>query len=142
MARAFAKAFYNSREWKNCRENILRRDNYLCVKCGKPAEEVHHIIHLSPKNISDINITLNPDNLISLCRDCHFNEHKQDKIQGLKSRANPASGNEYEFDENGFLVSKSPLFQTAHNLTETVGEQSFLYPDGCVYERGCELRKS
>lgn len=106
MARAFAKAFYNSPAWEKCRENILRRDNYLCVKCGKPAEEVHHIKHLSPRNIGDISITLNPDNLISLCRDCHFAEHKQDKVKGLQDRAKSAAGDDYEFDDNGFLVRK------------------------------------
>ena len=44
MARAFAKAFYNSGVWKEVRESILKRDNYMCQMegCHNPAEEVHH----------------------------------------------------------------------------------------------------
>ena len=109
MARAFAKAFYNSKEWKVVREYVLKRDNYLCTKCDNPAEEVHHIKHLTPENITDINITLNPDNLICLCKDCHFAIHKADKIHGIKQTHNSFDcNNEYEFDENGYLIQISP----------------------------------
>lgn len=106
MAREFSKSFYNSKEWQQCREYCLKRDNYLCVKCGAPAEEVHHIIHLSPKNMWDINITLNPSNLICLCKDCHFKEHTLDKAQGHCKKDNPLPN--YIFDENGMVVI-SPL---------------------------------
>lgn len=52
----------------------------LCENCLKkglvvPAEEVHHKIHITPLNIDDPNITLNFDNLIALCRECHRKEH-------------------------------------------------------------------
>jgi len=105
MARAFAKAFYNSKEWKAVREYCILRDHHSCVKCGCPAEEVHHKIHLNQQNINDITITLNPDNLICLCKECHFKEHKQDKADGIaKSKGIPI--NPYEFDENGFLICK------------------------------------
>lgn len=107
MAREFSKSFYNSKEWQKCRNYILKRDNYLCTKCGNPAEEVHHKIHLSPANIMDPNITLNSDNLTSLCKDCHFTEHKADKIQGIKNKSNQkVYADEYEFDSNGYLVRK------------------------------------
>lgn len=78
------------------------RDNYLCVKCGKPAEEVHHKIHLSPSNIGDTSITLNPSNLVSLCRDCHFEEHRGDHGSGRKREEEYP----YTFDENGQLIKK------------------------------------
>ena len=35
------------------------------------AEEVHHKKELTPKNINDISVTVNPNNIISLCDDCH-----------------------------------------------------------------------
>lgn len=108
MAREFAKSFYSSEEWKTEREYILKRDNYLCVKCGAPAEEVHHKIHLTPQNINDASISLNPDNLISLCKDCHFAEHKIDKARGIREANKIIDCNEeYEFDENGLLVRKN-----------------------------------
>lgn len=99
MAREFAKSFYRSKEWQSTRDYVLKRDNYLCVKCGKPAEEVHHIVHLTPENIGDITITMNPDNLASLCKDCHFAEHKADKAAG--HRKNCYTLPDYEFDEFG-----------------------------------------
>ncbi len=54
----------------------MRRDHYLCVDClraGKitPAEEVHHIIALTPQTVNDPMISLRLDNLKSLCRECH-----------------------------------------------------------------------
>lgn len=101
MAREFSKSFYNSKEWEFTREYILKRDKYLC-KCGRPATEVHHIIHLSPQNIGDTSITMNPDNLVSLCRECHFNEHKGEHGKGREIKEN----NPYTFDENGMLVPK------------------------------------
>ena len=105
MAREFSKAFYNSKEWKNVRKSILMRDKYLCVKCSAPAEEVHHVEHLTPFNIGDISITMNPDNLISLCKECHFAEHKKDKIDGIKKAHSIIDcDNDYVFDENGYLV--------------------------------------
>ena len=71
MAKAFAKSFYNSQAWRDTRKQVLRRDLYTCVYCPNRAEEVHHIVPLDALNISDYNISLNPDNLISLCGTCH-----------------------------------------------------------------------
>lgn len=103
MARNFAKAFYNSPEWKKVREAALMRDRYLCVKCGRPAEEVHHKKHITPDNIGDVSITLNLENLASLCRDCHFEEHRGEHADGLKTEEDYS----YTFDENGYLIPKS-----------------------------------
>ena len=110
MAREFSKAFYNSKEWQATREYILKRDLYMCVKCGKPAEEVHHKIKLTPSNIDDVNVTMKADNLISLCKDCHFEIHKADKIQGIRKARNIIDcDEEYDFDSNGFLVRIPPV---------------------------------
>lgn len=74
--RDFSKAFYRSKAWKKTRAYIFLRDMGLCVRCGKPGEIVHHKIHLSPKNIDNPDITLNVDNLETLCRECHAIEHE------------------------------------------------------------------
>lgn len=108
MAREFAKAFYNSKEWQRVREYCLLRDHHGCVKCGAPAEEVHHIIHLSSDNINDVSISLNPDNLICLCKNCHFDIHRQDKIDGI-NKSKGIEVNPYEFDEFGQLVRRKDL---------------------------------
>ncbi len=76
----FAKSFYKSIQWQKVREYCMTRDARLCVDCLKngqytPAEEVHHITELTPDNINDPNISLNPDNLVCLCRECHKKRH-------------------------------------------------------------------
>ena len=107
IARDFSKAFYKSPEWEKVRSYVMMRDKFKCVKCGKPAKEVHHIKHLTPDNIWDPWIALNPDNLASLCRDCHFEEHKEDKAAGkkahdYKNKSDCRDG--FHFDEFGQVV--------------------------------------
>ncbi len=108
MARDFSKQFYDSKEWQRTREYILMRDRYTCTHCGRPAQEVHHIIHLSKDNMDDPSVTLNPNNLTSLCRDCHFEEHRQDQANGRRKHpggpSNKEVGEGYTFDESGQLV--------------------------------------
>jgi len=82
--KTYAEQFYKSITWQNCRNAYIKKVGGLCeecLKCGKiaPAEEVHHIKHISPDNINDPNITLNPDNLIALCRECHRKAHGNQK---------------------------------------------------------------
>lgn len=78
MAKPFAVQFYKSARWQAIRKLILRRDCYTCKDCGGRATEVHHITELTPSNIDNWDIALGPDNLESLCWDCHkkrtFNE--------------------------------------------------------------------
>ena len=107
MAREFSKSFYNSKVWEQVRNAVLMRDNYLCTKCGRPAEEVHHIRHLTPDNIGDPNITLNMNNLTSLCKDCHFEEHRGEHGRGREKQEQFES--DYQFDENGYLVKVAPV---------------------------------
>lgn len=71
MAKEWAKAFYSSKAWQDCRRQALRRDLYTCAYCSDRAREVHHVIPIDKKNITDASVTLNPDNLISLCHSCH-----------------------------------------------------------------------
>ncbi len=65
---------------------------YRCEKCGGIAEEVHHKIEITENNVNDLNITLDKDNLIALCKDCHNKEH--DRF--LKRT--------FRFDKNGNIV--------------------------------------
>lgn len=73
MAQEWAKVFYNSATWKQQREYVLKRDHYTCTEpgCRARASEVHHIEELSKNSVNDMNISLNPKNLRSLCSDCH-----------------------------------------------------------------------
>ena len=100
--RDFAKSFYKTQAWKRCRAGIWSRDRGLCVDCMRrgiitPAEEVHHIEPLTPENITDPSVTLNPENLVSLCRECHKDRH--DKLDGRNRR--------YKIDESGKVTART-----------------------------------
>lgn len=101
MAKAYSKAFYRSKAWKQVRLYCLMRDRYLCQRCGRPAEEVHHITHLTPQNITDVRVSLNPDNLVSLCKDCHFAAHREDQADGRPHRYERDTLPTVVFDERG-----------------------------------------
>lgn len=88
--------FYKSTRWKHKRENILRRDEYMCRECKRygrtaPAKTVHHINPLETHS----DLAFASWNLVSLCNSCHDEMH--DRINGnltekgkmLRARASP-----------------------------------------------------
>lgn len=74
--RRVGKDVYNSSKWQKVRKAYLASVNYICEICGKPAEIVHHKIHLTAENVRNPKISYNQDNLMALCRDCHNREHQ------------------------------------------------------------------
>lgn len=80
MSKEFARQFYNSYAWQQCRNSYLKSVHYLCEDCltqGRytPAEIVHHIKELTPDNITDPNVSTSFTNLKAVCRECHAQEH-------------------------------------------------------------------
>ena len=73
--REFARAFYNSKEWRTCSRAFMQSRHYVCDRCGGVAVICHHKNHLSPENINNPAVTLNWENLEALCMDCHNLEH-------------------------------------------------------------------
>ena len=76
----WAEGFYKSKAWQRCRYAAWSRDSGLCQDCLKSgkvvaAEEVHHIVPLTPENVLNPEVALNLDNLVSLCRECHQARH-------------------------------------------------------------------
>lgn len=76
----YAKSFYKSQAWKNCRAAYFRKAGGLCEKCLSrglyvPGEIVHHKTPITPDNINDPMVTLSFDNLELVCRSCHAEEH-------------------------------------------------------------------
>ena len=74
------KAFYNSKEWQQCRKDYLAKVGGLCERCERkgiirPAKIVHHKEYISPNNIKDPAILLSFDNLEAVCQECHNMEH-------------------------------------------------------------------
>lgn len=80
----FNDPFYVSQEWIQCRKAYAKSVGGLCERCKEKGlitagEIVHHKRHLTPNNITDPNITLNWDNLMLVCRNCHAEIHKKQK---------------------------------------------------------------
>lgn len=92
----FAEQFYKSKAWQKCRAEYVKRARGLCEVClskglYRPGEIVHHKTPLTPENIHDPAVTINWDNLLLLCRDCHAVAHKPSK--------------RYKVDELGRVIS-------------------------------------
>ena len=78
----FAREFYRSWPWIKCARAYKEEKGGLCERCWSkglivPGEEVHHKTRLTPENITDPSIALNPDNLELLCKRCHIEEHSK-----------------------------------------------------------------
>ena len=100
MARAFARKMYAGKKWQKCREYIFNKYHGLCQDCGKPGEEVHHKIYLTPQNINDPDVVYGEDNLVLLCRDCHYSRHTK-RRKGVDDS--------YYFDDEGNMCKKEMI---------------------------------
>lgn len=83
--------FYKSDTWKLARQIKIRQANGKCERCGGIGVEVHHITRLTIDNVKDISISINPENLELLCKECHNKEHERFRKQQL-------------FDHDGNLI--------------------------------------
>jgi hypothetical protein len=63
----------NSKEVRQWRKEVLKRDNYKCAHCGsKENIQAHHIIEWSELEETRTDV----DNGITLCVDCHAERHE------------------------------------------------------------------
>ncbi|MDR2898694.1 MAG: AAA family ATPase [Clostridiales bacterium] len=105
MAKEFASWFYNSLKWQKARTAYMISKYYICERCGGAATIVHHIKPITPENIHDPHITLDPENLKAVCDDCHAIEHIEDTRSGKPARLNGIA-----FDENGNVIRQPNVF--------------------------------
>lgn len=59
--------FYRSKEWREARQQALKRDCFTCSMCGGIANLVHHRVEVR----TDWSKRLELGNLESVCRECH-----------------------------------------------------------------------
>ncbi len=61
-------------EYKEWRTEVLKRDNYTCIKCDEPKENMvaHHLLSFSKYEREKYNV----DNGVTLCAECHNKFHK------------------------------------------------------------------
>ena len=82
VAESFAHSLYISKAWIELRQNLIIARGPICQRCNTIMIDTskmigHHIKELTPANIHDVNVTLNPDNIELICFDCHNKEHKR-----------------------------------------------------------------
>lgn len=84
MSTGVLKRFYSSVAWLTFRTQIIQSrmkdGRVICEKCGKSIVvskhiHVHHIHELSEDNYKDVNISMNPDNVLVWCHNCHNKHH-------------------------------------------------------------------
>jgi 5-methylcytosine-specific restriction endonuclease McrA len=71
----------------------------LCERCGELMNVVHHKRHITESDLNNLKLTLDFDNLESLCHACHNKEHF-----GNRNKSNLDDIRGYTFSINGELV--------------------------------------
>lgn len=109
LAKEWAKAFYSSERWQQCRQSFIASrisvDGGMCQICGERLGYiVHHTVTLTQQNINDPKITLNHDLLKFECKQCH------DKEEGhfYFSRKGGQRKKRYLFSADGAVIPPSP----------------------------------
>ncbi|MBB6218195.1 hypothetical protein HNQ80_004335 [Anaerosolibacter carboniphilus] len=84
---AVLKSFYASEKWINFRlfminERMKRDKKIICEHCSKEIERpkditIHHIEELTPENVHDVMISLNPKNVMLVHHECHNKIHNR-----------------------------------------------------------------
>jgi len=76
------KSFYASDAWTTLRLQLINERGNKCELCKEVIPKSrdiigHHIKELTPENVNDYMISLNPENIEIICFDCHNKEHKR-----------------------------------------------------------------
>lgn len=68
---------YASADWKELVRIVRARDGCNCRKCGKAKWGINlHLHHIKPWATYP-DLRFDPDNIITLCRDCHIEAHRK-----------------------------------------------------------------
>ncbi|QNO14933.1 AAA family ATPase [Alkalicella caledoniensis] len=83
--------FYASDEWQKFRLVIISERGLKCEHCGERVANarqltLHHIIELTPENVNDAAIALNPNNVLVVHHDCHNKIHKRFGYQNKEKK--------------------------------------------------------
>lgn len=78
------KSQRNARNFDGRRDEVLKRDNYKCVRCPNTKQLTVHHKDRNGRGKDDPNNCL--DNLETLCRSCHAKEHS-DELQSARKQA-------------------------------------------------------
>ena len=82
MAQSWAMELYQSKAWHDLRQVLILQRGLRCEECGKlvplPSMLIgDHVQELTPENVHDPAVALNPDNVRLICADCHNKKHQR-----------------------------------------------------------------
>jgi 5-methylcytosine-specific restriction endonuclease McrA len=104
----FAKRFYQSKAWQQCRNGYFLSQLGVCERCGGAGRIVHHRKYITPANINNPAFAVDFRNLELLCDACHQKEH-----QNTRNTAESVV-----FDSNGDVI-QSPRPLKKENAAKT-----------------------
>lgn len=100
--RQLRRKAYNNTTWRKIRDTYMREHPICeeCLKSGKvtPAEDVHHKKTPFKNGEIQYGLLLDPDNLMSVCKECHGNIHASQ--QGHVSAEDILAQLDALFDDN------------------------------------------
>lgn len=136
---AVLKSFYASEKWINLRLQLIAERKNKCEHCGNTIARSrdligHHTIELTPENVHDHMISLNPKLIEIVCFDCHNKEHKRFGYKGAKEvylvYGPPMSGKSTfvrEHVERGDLVVDMDALYAAVSMLPSYDKPDNLY---------------
>ena len=126
--------FYRSREWEKFRQVVINdrlneQGLTICEHCHKPIVQpydciLHHVIELTEENHTDVNISLNPDNIMLVHHRCHNKIH--DKLGYIQRQV--------------YIVHGSPLSGKSSYVKESMVEGDLIIDIDSIWEcvSGCD----
>jgi hypothetical protein len=94
MGQSARKSTGSTRRWRQIRETILRRDQYICQYCGQDADTVDHVIPIS-KGGNDL-----PDNLMAACKRCNYSKSDRMNPRVFDRRSTPPTPRSFSNPQN------------------------------------------
>lgn len=132
-------SFYRSDEWKKLldilkNERLDEKKQIICEYCGRPISRAydcigHHKIELTDDNVKDVNISLNPDNVMLVHHRCHNFIHNKLGYSGREVflvYGAPLSGKSSWVHEN---MNEGDLIIDLDSIWECIsGQERYLKP--------------
>lgn len=87
--------------FRGAREIVVKRDNYKCCRCDAESSLIVHHVDRNKKN-NKLN------NLITLCKSCHINEHHEIRRNADKGYLCQMCNN--QFIRKSYLTKKKHIF--------------------------------
>ena len=122
---AVLESFYASKEWRSFRFTIIGERGLICEHCRKIIAKqrdahLHHKVELTVDNYKDATVSLNPDNVMLVHKDCHDQIHERFAYAKRKKEV--------------FIVYGMPLSGKTTFVEERKGRQDIVLDMDKLYE--------